>query len=85
MTIIKNVTEEKKLKNLIGFLSANKVNNYNRSGKKRKNEKKIQKNLQNKSKNKNNKCFSWVTAVRVFPSLGVTVHLTFPGCPPTVC
>ena len=27
--------------------------------------KKIQKNLQNKSKHKNNKCFSWVTAVRV--------------------
>ena len=30
-----------------------------------KKEKKIQKNLQNKSKDKNNKCSSWVTAVRV--------------------
>ena len=32
--------------------------------------KKIQKNLQNKSKHKNNKCFSWVTAVRVFSLAG---------------
>ena len=63
MTTIKNVTEGevkiKKLKSLIGFLSAKKINNYNRGGgaeggiKK----KKILKNLQNKSKNKNNKCF----------------------------
>ena len=59
MTTIKNVTEEKeklkKLKSIIGFLSANKINNYNRGGSK---EKKIQKYLQNKSKNKNNKHFS---------------------------
>ena len=32
--------------------------------------KKIQKNLQNKSKHKNNKCFSWVTAVRVLSLIG---------------
>ena len=33
MTTIKNVTEgKKKLKSLIGFLSANKINNYNRVG-----------------------------------------------------
>ena len=43
MTIIKNVTEEKektktKLQSLIGFLSANKIDNYNRG------EKKIKKN-----------------------------------------
>ena len=45
---IKNVTEgEKKLKSLIGFLSANKINNYNRGGKKGKEKKKrkIQKHL----------------------------------------
>ena len=36
-------------------------------GKKRR---KIQKNLQNKSKHKNNKCFSWVTAVRVLSLTG---------------
>ena len=44
------------LKSLVRFHSANKINNYNREGKKK--EKKIQKNLQNKSKHKNNKCFS---------------------------
>jgi len=33
-------------------------------------EKKIQKNLQKKSKHKNNKCFSWVTAVRVLSLTG---------------
>ena len=38
MTTIKNLTEgkEKKLKSLIGFLNANKINNYNRGGKKKK-------------------------------------------------
>ena len=55
MTTIKNVTEggkkAQKLKSLIGFLSANKINNYNRGGKKEE-KKKIQKNLQNKPKKK---------------------------------
>jgi len=32
--------------------------------------KKIQKNVQNKSKQKNNKCFSWVTAVRILSLAG---------------
>ena len=48
MTTLKNVTEEKEkkknLKILIGFLSDNNINNYNRGGKTGK-EKKIQKNL----------------------------------------
>ena len=58
MTTIKNVTEQKKKTSLIGFLSSNKINNYNREEEKgKKKKKKIQKNLQNKSKNKNNKCF----------------------------
>ena len=35
-----------------------------------KKEKKIQKNWQNKSNHKNNKCFSWVTAVRVLSLAG---------------
>ena len=58
--MIKNVTEGKKekLKSLIGFLSANEINDYNRGRGKGKREKNIQKNLHNKSKNKNNKCFS---------------------------
>ena len=62
MTTIKNVTEEegeKKLKSLTGFLSANKIDKYNGVGGERKRKRKtIQENLQNKSKNKNNKCFS---------------------------
>ena len=58
--------KKKKLKSLIRFHSANKIN-YNRGGIKRK---KIQKNLHNKSKHKNNKCFSWVTAVRVLSLAG---------------
>ena len=37
---------------------------------KRKKKKNVQKNLQNKSKHKNNKCFSWVTAVRVLSLAG---------------
>ena len=61
--MIKNVTQGKKAQILIRFHNANKTNNYNREGKRGG---KIQKNLQNKSKHKNNsKCFSWVTAVRV--------------------
>ena len=57
MTIIKSVSEKKmrkeKLKSLIGFLSSNKIDNYNRGGK----GKNIHKYLQNRSKN-NNKGFS---------------------------
>ena len=53
ITTIKNVTEEKKkLKSLIRFHSANKIDNYYRGGIKRKEE--IQKNLQSRSKNENN-------------------------------
>ena len=59
--------EKKKLKNLIAFLSANKFDNYHREGKK---EKQIQKNLQDKSKHKKNKHFSWATAVRVLSLAG---------------
>ena len=47
-------------------------------------EKKIQKNLQNKSKHKNNECFLESQLSESFPSLGVTVHLTSLGCPPTL-
>ena len=58
ITTTKNVTEKKtkKLKSLIRFHSANKIDNYNRGGIKRR--KRIQKNLQSKSKRKNNKCLS---------------------------
>ena len=63
--------KRKKLKSLIVFHSVNKTDNYNREGEKSLREKKkIQKNLQNKSKHKNNVCFSWVTAVRVLSLTG---------------
>ena len=49
ITTIKNVTEEKKkLKSLIRFHSANKMDNYNGGGGKKTKQNKIQKNLQNK-------------------------------------
>ena len=47
---------EKKLKSLTKFHSANKIGNYNTGGTKREKRNKIQKNLQNKLKHKNNKC-----------------------------
>ena len=63
--------KKKKLESLIRFHSANKIDNYNRGEKEEgKKEKKIQKNLQNKSKHKNNKCVSWVTAVSVLSISG---------------
>ena len=67
------MTEEKKgkkLKSLVRFHSANRIDNYNRAGEKRETEKKNPKELQNKSKRKNKKCFSWVTAVRVLSLAG---------------
>ena len=60
ITAIKNVTGKKikKLRRVIKFHSANKIDNYSRVGGKGKKKKKIQKNLQSKSKHKNNTCFS---------------------------
>ena len=66
ITAIKSVIEKKNTQNLIIFHSANKTDNYNRVGKKRKTEmskkkrkrkEEIRKKLQNKSKQKNNKMF----------------------------
>ena len=59
--------KKKKTKSLIRFHSANKIDNYNagvQGGQK------MQKNLQKRSKHKNNKGFSWVTAVRVLSLSG---------------
>ena len=55
--------KKKKLKSLIRFHSANKINSYHREGER-------QSNLQNKSRHKNNKCFSCVTSVRVLSLAG---------------
>ena len=60
--------KKEKPKSLIRFHSANKIDNYNWErgvGGRKKKKKKIQKKLQNKSKHKNNKSFSWATAIRV--------------------
>ena len=62
---LRNKKKKKLLKSLIGFLSENKINNYSRGGGGKK-----KKNLQNRSKNKNNKYFSWVTDVRVLSCAG---------------
>ena len=64
--------EKKKLKSLIRFHSANKMDNYNGGGGKKTKQNKIQKNLQNKWKHKNQKCFSWVTAVGALPLAGLS-------------
>ena len=62
---------KKKLKSLIRFHCANKSFNYNGVGEKmEKRDKGTPKNLQNKSKHENDKCFSWVTAVRILSLAG---------------
>ena len=72
----------KKLKSLIGFHSADKINSYNRGGwRGKKKSKRIYRTSQN------------IRIINVFlesllsewfPLLGVTVHLTSLGCPPTL-
>ena len=81
MTTIKNVSGEKnKFKSLTGFLTVNKIDSYNRRGGERKKEKRMYRASQK------------IRTINVFleslcqgPSLGVTVHLTSLGCPPTLC
>ena len=78
---------KKKLKCLIGFHSTIKINNYNRGGEKGKKEKKnkskrIYRTSHNTRKiNKNPESLQ----SKSFPMLGITVHLTSLGCPPTLC
>ena len=79
------MTEKNKFKSLTRFHSANNTDNYNRGGKTGGGgEGKIQENLQSKSKHKNN-FFLESLLSESFPSLGVTVHVTSLGCPPTLC
>jgi len=65
---------------MLRFHSANKIDNRAGRGKGEK-EKKSEKNLQNKSKHKNNRCFSWVTAVRVLSLAGSHSPLHLPRMP----
>ena len=81
MTTIKNVTEKKikKVKSLIGFLSANKIDNYNEGWRKR------EKIYRTSQKIGIINAFLESLLSESFPSLGVTAHLTSLGCPPTLC
>jgi len=79
--------KRKKLKSLIRFHSANKINNYYRGEKKEKIKRK---------ENESHRIYIASQNIRIinvfleslvslsFLSLGVTVHLTSLGCPPTL-
>ena len=89
MTTIKSASGEKKnkFKSLTGFLTVNKINNYNRKGvgrkrKKRKKSKRIYRASQNI---RIINVFPESLLSESFPSLGVTIGLTSLGCPPTLC
>ena len=87
ITTIKNVTEEKKkLKSLIGFHSADKIDNYNRGEKKGIKKRKKFKRIYRTSQNIGIvSVFLESLLSESFPSLGVTGHLISLGCPPTLC
>ena len=78
--------EKKKLKSLIGFLSANKIDNYNRGGEKREREKrKKSKRIYRTSQNiRIINVFLESLLSESFSVLGTTVHLTSLGCLPTL-
>ena len=79
--------KNKKLKNLIRFHNANKIDNYNRG----------RKEGEKKKENKSKRIYRASQKIRIinvflesllsesFPSLGFTVHLLSLGCPPTLC
>ena len=87
--------EKIKLKSLIRFHSANKIDNYN--GGRWWEGKKIEKQKSEKRKKKPQRVYRTSQNTRIinvflesllsasFPSLGVTVCLTSLGCPPTLC
>ena len=70
------------LKILIGFLSANKIDNYNREGKKKK--KKSQRIYRTSQKIRIINVFLESLLSGSFPMLRVAVHLTSLGCRPTL-
>ena len=76
---------KKKLKILIRFHRANKIDNYN-MGEKKEKEKKKPKRIYRTSQNiRRIIVFLESLLSESFRSLGVTVHLTSLGCPPTLC
>ena len=86
MTTIKNVTEgEKKLKSLIRFHSASKIDNCNRGGARGKKEKKSKRIYRTSQNIRIINVFLESLLSESFSSLGVTVCLTSLRCPPTLC
>ena len=65
----------------MGFFSANKINNYNRKGKKEEKSKRIYRASQNI---RIISVFLESLLSESFPVLGIAVHLTSLGCPPTL-
>ena len=77
-----------KLKCLVRFHSANKINIYNRGGKNKigKKKEKKSKRIYRASQNiRIRNIFLKPLLLEFFPLLGVTIHLIFLGCPPTLC
>ena len=79
------MTEKKrkiKLKSLIRFHSANKIDNYNGGGG---GEKRKPQRIYRTSQNLRVINVFFESLLSESPSLEVTVHLTSLGCPPTLC
>ena len=72
--------EKKKLRSLIRFNSVNEINNYNKEGK----VKKFKRFYRTSQNIRIINVFLESLLSESFPSLGVTVHLTSLGCPPTL-
>ena len=75
--------KKKKLKSLIQFHNANKIDNYNR-GRERKKKKKSKRIYRTSQEIRIINVLLESLLSESFPSLGVTVHLTSLGCLPTL-
>ena len=82
------IEKKKTLKTLIRFHSANKINNYNKGvgggGEERRKEKKYRRVYGTSENIRIINVYLESLLSESFPSLGVTVHLTSLGCPPTL-
>ena len=86
MWLRKKRKKKTRLKSLIRFYSANNIDNYNREVKKKEKQKKKSKRIYRTSQNiRIINVFLESLLSESFPLLGVTVHLTSLGCPPTLC
>ena len=86
ITTIQSVTEKKKtLKILFRYHTANKINNNNGGGAEKRKKKKFKRIYRTSQNIRIIIVFLESLLSESFPLLGVTVHLTSPGCPPTLC